>query len=392
MKFPVIDESEIKNMVDDSMFERNFMGIPMTPPAITVGDKVRICKERWNVEFGPFTAEKRFWEEGVVISIARPCYYNNANNLYTIQFESKYERDTITGHLKYVPSTTMRAYYSELITHKLKAIDFTYIINMKYIPKTTYQSAITSCEGKLLGFKKASEFVPKLKPNLSNFNDWVDTLCTYVDTDLEHVCTTMPIKSKYDELYGTSAYPNVLSSVDFDGDVIGTVKNKEETNDGIKIYISMPRKAGKQYALKIGESLHKALAKYFKSHDILEKHFGIPDEIKTIKNGDNTMKTVDFRVKKIIHNGLCTIVFWMDNTKTIVKLKDGDQYDPHAAFCIAVAKKAYGNNSKISKIVNYFSKDVKVPKAPPREMSVEELKVAADKLGYRVSRKPRKSK
>lgn len=372
MKFPVIDESEFKNMVDDSMFERNFMGIPMTPPAITVGDKVRICKERWNIEFGPFTAEKRFWEEGAVISIARPCYYNNVNNLYTIQFESKYERDTITGQLKYIPSTTMRACYSELITHKPKAIDFTYIINTKYIPKTKYQSAITSCEGKLLGFKKSSEFVPKLKPNLSNFNDWMDALCTYEDTDLEHVCTTMPVKSKYDELYGASVYPNVLSGADFDGDTVAK-KNREYWYNKADI---------------IKDLMSRDYTKYFDTHPININDFNIA----TFKNGDNIMKTVDFRVKKIIHNGPCTIVFWMDNTKTIVKLKDGDQYDPHAAFCIAVAKKAYGNNSKISKIVDHFSKDVKVPETPPREMSVEELKAAADKLGYRVSRKPRKSK
>lgn len=170
---------------------------------------------------------------------------------------------------------------------------------------------------------------------------------------------------------------------------------KEVSDDGVKFYVSMLPRCGKQYALEIGESLHRALVKYFNNdvettHDFLKKRFTMPEEIKTIMNGEDTMKTVDLRVKNIIHNGPCTIVFWMDNTKTIVKLKPGDTYDPHAAFCIAVAKKMYGNNSKISKIVDQFSKDVKVPETPTRELSVEELKAAADKIGYRVSRKPKK--
>lgn len=118
--------------------------------------------------------------------------------------------------------------------------------------------------------------------------------------------------------------------------------------------------------------------------------------IKTVKTSEkekSIVSTIDFRVKKIMHNGPATIVFWKDGTKTVVRLKEGDKYDQYAAFTAAVAKRLYGKTVKISEIVDQYSKDLKkidIPEAPPRELSVEELKVAADKLGYRVSKKPKK--
>ena len=57
------------------------------------------------------------------------------------------------------------------------------------------------------------------------------------------------------------------------------------------------------------------------------------------------------KVKKIIHSGPCTIVFWEDNTKTVVRLEEGKEYDEYAAFTAALAKKCYGSNSKVHKIL-----------------------------------------
>lgn len=146
-----------------------------------------------------------------------------------------------------------------------------------------------------------------------------------------------------------------------------------------------------------GEELEKRLAlfdimftesfKSKKSSDSLIK------TVKTSEKEKNVMSTIDFRVKKIMHNGPATIVFWKDNTKTVVRLKEGDRYDPYAAFTAAVAKRLYGKNMKISEIVDRYSKDLKkidIPEAPPLDLTVEELKAAAEKLGYRVSKKPKK--
>lgn len=57
------------------------------------------------------------------------------------------------------------------------------------------------------------------------------------------------------------------------------------------------------------------------------------------------------KVKKIIHSGPCTIVFWEDNTKTVVRLEEGKEYDEYAAFTAALAKKCYGSNSQVHKIL-----------------------------------------
>lgn len=54
---------------------------------------------------------------------------------------------------------------------------------------------------------------------------------------------------------------------------------------------------------------------------------------------------------RIIVNGPATIVFWEDGTKTVVKCIDGEPWDIYHAFTAALAKKVYGNNSRIHKIL-----------------------------------------
>ena len=49
-------------------------------------------------------------------------------------------------------------------------------------------------------------------------------------------------------------------------------------------------------------------------------------------------------VREIRYNGPATIVFWEDNTKTVVKMQPGEKrYDPDKAFAMAVCKKLFGN-------------------------------------------------
>lgn len=61
--------------------------------------------------------------------------------------------------------------------------------------------------------------------------------------------------------------------------------------------------------------------------------------------------TKDFTPKRIVQNGSATIVFWKDNTKTVVKCAEGTEPDAYTAFTAALAKKIFGNNSRIKKIV-----------------------------------------
>lgn len=58
-----------------------------------------------------------------------------------------------------------------------------------------------------------------------------------------------------------------------------------------------------------------------------------------------------FSPKKIIKSGPCTIVIWEDNTKTIVRLREGEKDDEFAAFSAAVVKKLYGSNSAVTKMI-----------------------------------------
>lgn len=60
----------------------------------------------------------------------------------------------------------------------------------------------------------------------------------------------------------------------------------------------------------------------------------------------------DFGIDRIIRNGPATIVIWTDGTKTIVKRSKGEKDDIYVAFCAALAKKLYGNNSKIKRMLN----------------------------------------
>ena len=48
-------------------------------------------------------------------------------------------------------------------------------------------------------------------------------------------------------------------------------------------------------------------------------------------------------IKNVLFNNPATIVFWTDGTKTVVKLRKGDKWDPEKGLAMACAKKLLGN-------------------------------------------------
>lgn len=71
-----------------------------------------------------------------------------------------------------------------------------------------------------------------------------------------------------------------------------------------------------------------------------------------------------------------TTVLWDDGTKTTVKLSDDDIYDEYSAFCAALAKRIYGSNSRIKKIIQAqgrvpLSKEDKKRRKEERKMRAE---------------------
>lgn len=59
--------------------------------------------------------------------------------------------------------------------------------------------------------------------------------------------------------------------------------------------------------------------------------------------------------QKIVYSGNRTIVFWNDGTKTIVKLRDGDEFDEYLGFIAAYAKKMFGSTHKLKKLIKSIS-------------------------------------
>lgn len=57
----------------------------------------------------------------------------------------------------------------------------------------------------------------------------------------------------------------------------------------------------------------------------------------------------DLNPRKIIYSEDCTIVFWNDGTKTIVRRSKGTKDDKHSAFCAALAKKVFNTNSELKR-------------------------------------------
>ena len=59
--------------------------------------------------------------------------------------------------------------------------------------------------------------------------------------------------------------------------------------------------------------------------------------------------------KRILQSGPATIVFWKNGDKTIVKCSDDDQNSEYAAFTAALAKKIFGSNSAVKKIIERYT-------------------------------------
>lgn len=56
-----------------------------------------------------------------------------------------------------------------------------------------------------------------------------------------------------------------------------------------------------------------------------------------------------YQIKNVIFNNPATIVFWTDNTKTVVKCGPYDRYDPEKGLAMAFCKKMMGNRG------NYYN-------------------------------------
>lgn len=56
-------------------------------------------------------------------------------------------------------------------------------------------------------------------------------------------------------------------------------------------------------------------------------------------------------VRRIIFSDPATIVFWEDNTKTVVKCMKGEKFERYAGFAMACMKKMFGSTSRAKAIM-----------------------------------------
>lgn len=66
------------------------------------------------------------------------------------------------------------------------------------------------------------------------------------------------------------------------------------------------------------------------------------------KNYSEFCRVVEYynspKITNVIFNNPATIVFWSDNTKTVVKCVDGDEFDPEKGLAMAMLKKLLGDS------------------------------------------------
>lgn len=62
------------------------------------------------------------------------------------------------------------------------------------------------------------------------------------------------------------------------------------------------------------------------------------------------------KIKKVIFSGPCTIVLWANGDKTVVKRAEGDKNDREVAVLYAIAKKKFGNITRVHKRIDPCAK------------------------------------
>lgn len=62
---------------------------------------------------------------------------------------------------------------------------------------------------------------------------------------------------------------------------------------------------------------------------------------------------------KILKSGKATIVFWEDGTKTVVRCAKDEIPDDYDAFTAALAKKVYGSNTHVKKMIKAVTAEQK---------------------------------
>lgn len=65
---------------------------------------------------------------------------------------------------------------------------------------------------------------------------------------------------------------------------------------------------------------------------------------------------------RVLQSGRATIIFWKDDSKTVVKCQEGTEPDFHAAFCAAFVKHWFESSTRVNKVISEIPVTVLEPK------------------------------
>lgn len=85
------------------------------------------------------------------------------------------------------------------------------------------------------------------------------------------------------------------------------------------------------------------------------------------------------KIKNVIFNPPATIVFWNDNSKTVVKC-DGEEFDPEKGLAMAVTKRALGNKYEYYNQILHWLKKYEAPAPVEFKFKIPDLSEIVSKF------------
>lgn len=84
-------------------------------------------------------------------------------------------------------------------------------------------------------------------------------------------------------------------------------------------------------------------------------------------------------IERVHFSGPCTVVIWKDGSKTIVRCRGNDQFDPEKGLAMAIAKKALGNKGRYYDIFKKY-----LPKPTNLVESIDDTNELPNDIGESV--------
>ena len=95
----------------------------------------------------------------------------------------------------------------------------------------------------------------------------------------------------------------------------------------------------------------------FSSRPTIDKKEETKKPVDSFETKQSTNRRV--KIRDVIFSDPATVVFWNDNTKTVVKTRGGEKYDKEKGLAMAIIKKITGNTSNYYNIFKEWCSDEK---------------------------------